>query len=286
MAISPTQGSSSAAGQEPVGNIYAAIAKALGDSSATNHKLEGQDDQDKRMEQSIVSALQNINSNAKDSNAALAQVKRFLETMLNATSDWGPEIKGWIQGELDKANSYSPSQDLLDKLQKDEATLSHDLQGLQNVENDLNKNEEMQTKDQEQLHNLQTRLDYYEKHIKSVPFGEQIRYAFEIAGIAIQIAPVSISLGTAQVLIKYDQPAVDGAQGTVDNDQKQIDQDKAAITHDPAIKATLSKIAQSADATNSKLKQFIAQDAATKERANGFDKQISEIKIGKTFDGS
>jgi hypothetical protein len=243
------------------------IAEALSKSNkASKKQLESQKSIDQEfMEQSISTAIQNIVNNAPDHPTALAEIKKFLSEMSGNDSTWGSEIQSWITGELNKANSYNPPQNLVDQLNDDMRGLAVQGQFLQNDESNLNSVES-------EKDNLVNKLNGLKDEWNGAPWYEKLAIAAEIGGIAIAIGAVYIAIGACEAAVAIDK-------GVVDTDQKNVARDKKGLLNDPGLTNTLAVLSSGNNLMQSEANQAVASYQAVQSSIRALDKAIGSIEF-------
>jgi hypothetical protein len=247
--------------------VGALVAEAMSKSSLAEQKQqESQKDINQQlMEQNIASAIQQIEQHASDHATALAQIQSFLNVMNADDANWGSDIKSWITGELNTANSYSAPSNLLNTLNTDIQSVQGDINNLQSDQGSLNNCESAQS-------TLQTELTSLENEFKNGSNG-----IFKEAGIALAIVGVGIALGAVDIAVFFAQQSVKGAQDNITSDQKKVQKDKAKLNSDPGLADNLALLASGNNMMSSEAGQQVANYHSNVNTFQAFEKSVEAI---------
>jgi len=241
------------------------VAEAMSKSNLEEQKQQGtQKSIDEQfMEQSIATVIQQIESNAPDHTAALAQVKSFLSGINANDSGMDSDVQSWITGQLNAANSYSTPSDLTDQLNADEQQVSNDESALQTDQNNLNSCENAKN-------DLENKLADLKSEMSHAHWYDKIKLAAEIAGVGIAIGAVYTGIGACEGAVKLDQ-------SQLSSDQKQVKKDGQAIQNDPGLIKILQLLGIDNSAMNSQAGQGIAANQANANTLKSFEQSVDSM---------
>jgi len=247
--------------------VGALVAEAMSKSSLAEQKQqESQKDVNQQlMEQNIASAIEQIEQHAPNHTTALAQIKNFLNVMNTDDADWGSDIKSWITGELNTANSYSAPSDLLNKL-------NADMQFAQENASNLQADQGVLDRDESAKNSLQAELTSLENEFENGSNG-----VFKEVGIALAIVGVGIALGAVDLAVAIAQHNVDSDNKSTVFDQKQIQKDKAALNSDPGLADNLALLDSGNNMMSSEAGQQVANYHSNVNTFQAFEKSVEAI---------